>query len=116
MTLARARELIATFGLGLLGRTLFYELAKLGGPPGWLVAAAVAAGTTVAIGYVAMIWFERGVKLSADAVQRISKAVSETIIARLQDLGKNRPQKKTLRERVFEALEDLEPPSQESDD
>jgi small GTP-binding protein len=113
MTLARARELIATFGLGLLGRTLFYELAKLGGPPGWLVAAAVAAGTTVAIGYAAMIWFERGVKLSNEAVKRISKAVSETVVSRLQDLGRKRPRKGTLRERVLEVLEDLEPPEEE---
>jgi small GTP-binding protein len=112
MTLARAREMIATFGLGLLGRTLFYELAKLGGPPGWLVAAAVAAGTTVAIGYAAMIWFERGVKLSKEATQRISKAVSETVVARLKDLGRRRPQKGTLRERVLKALEDLEPPQE----
>ncbi|MGH2625428.1 MAG: GTPase, partial [Anaerolineales bacterium] len=42
---ARVRELLATFGLGLLGRAVFYEIAKLGGPPGWLVASGVAAGT-----------------------------------------------------------------------
>lgn len=113
MTLARARELIAAFGMGLLGRTLFYELAKLGGPPGWLVSAAVAAGTTVAIGYAATAWFERGVKLSGEAMQRISKAVSETVIARLRNLGRRRPEKQTLRERVLEALEDLERPEEE---
>jgi small GTP-binding protein len=112
MTLSRARELIATFGLGLLGRTLFYELAKLGGPPGWLVSAAVAAGTTVAIGYAAMVWFERDVKLSREVLRRISKAVSEAVIARLRYLGRKRPEKQTLRERVLEALGDLEPPEQ----
>jgi small GTP-binding protein len=113
MTLSRARELIATFGMGLIGRTLFYELAKLGGPPGWLVAAAVAAGTTVAIGYASMIWFERGIKLSSEAIKRISKAVSETVVSRLQDLGRKRPEKGTLRERVMEVLEELEPPEGE---
>jgi small GTP-binding protein len=113
MTLSRAREMIATFGLGLLGRTLFYELAKLGGPPGWLVAAAVAAGTTVAIGYGATIWFERGVKLSGEAMQRISKAVSETVITRLRNLGRKRPERQTVRERVMEALEELDPPEGE---
>jgi small GTP-binding protein len=116
MTLSRARELIATFGLGLLGRTLFYELAKLGGPPGWLVAAAVAAGTTVAIGYAAMVWFERDVKLSREALGRISKAVSETVIARLRDLGSKRPNKQTLRERVLEVLGDLESPEKTEPD
>lgn len=113
LTLARARELIAALGMGFLGRTLFYELSKLGGPPGWLVSAAVAAGTTVAIGYAATVWFERGVKLSGAAMQRISKAVSETIVARLRNLGRSRPEKQTLRERVYEALEDLEPPEDE---
>ncbi len=116
MTLSRARELIAAFGIGLLGRMLFYELVKLGGPPGWLVSAAVAAGTTVAIGYAAMIWFERGVKLSPEAMRQISKVVSETVIARLRNLGRKRPQKQPLRERVLEALEDLEPPHGEQID
>jgi hypothetical protein len=70
----------------------------------------------VAIGYAATIWFERGVKISGDTLQRISKAVSETIVDRLRDLGKKRPEKKTLRERVLEALEDLDPPGEESQD
>ena len=34
ITPARARELLATFGLGFAGRTLFQQLSKLGGPPG----------------------------------------------------------------------------------
>ena len=112
LTLARARELIAAFGLGLLGRMLFYELAKLGGPPGWLVAAAVAAGTTVAIGYASAIWFERGVRLSAEALQRISKAAGETIITRLRSFGKKRPEKDDLRKRVLEAIDELDTPEE----
>lgn len=112
LTLARARELIAAFGLGLLGRMLFYELAKLGGPPGWLVAAAVAVGTTVAIGYASAIWFERGVRLSAEALQRISKAAGETIITRLRSFGKKRPEKDDLRKRVLEAIDELDTPEE----
>src|SRR5512146_624696 len=53
ITLQRARELIATFGLGFLGRTLFQELSKFGGVPGWLLSAAIASSTTVAMGYAA---------------------------------------------------------------
>ena len=63
-----------------------------------------------------MIWFERGVKLSPEAMRQISKVVSETVIARLRNLGRKRPQKQPLRERVLEALEDLEPPHGEQID
>lgn len=107
ITLRRARELIATFGLGLLARSLFYELAKLGGPPGWLVAAGVAAGTTVAMGYAAAIWFDRGERLSGEGLKRISRAVSEEVMDRLRGLGRKKPGRITLRQRVAEALEDL---------
>jgi small GTP-binding protein len=106
ITFARARELIFTFGLALLGRTLFYELSKLGGPPGWLLAAAVAAGTTTAMGYAAAIWFERGEKLSRKSMQRISKGIASTVIDRLKSFGKRRPSKVTLRERIQETLEE----------
>jgi GTP-binding protein Era len=104
INLARARELLATFGAALLGRTLFYELGKLGGPPGWLLAAGVAAGTTAAVGYGAALWFERGERLSKEALQRISRAISESIVQQLKDLGRRRPDRKTLRARVLEAL------------
>jgi small GTP-binding protein len=108
MTIARARELILTFGLGLLGRTLFYELSKLSGPPGWLVAAAVAAGTTVAIGYAVTIWFERGIKLSSEALKRIARVVGEVLVDRLRALGGRRPSRDTLRDRVHQALKEID--------
>jgi len=109
ITLARARELIAAFGLGYLGRTLFYELAKFGGPPGWLVAAAVASGTTVAIGYGAAAWFERRQRLSPSALGEVSRAVSQALIERLRGLGRRRPKGLTLRERVSQALDEIPP-------
>jgi GTP-binding protein Era len=108
MTLARARDLILTFGLGFLGRTLFYELSKLGGPPGWLVSAAVAAGTTAAIGYAVMIWFERGIKLSNASVKRISGIVGEVLVERLRALGGRRPSRVKLQDRVRQALEEID--------
>jgi small GTP-binding protein len=105
ITFARARELVVTFGVALLGRTLFYELSKMGGPPGWLLAAAVAAGTTTAMGYAAAIWFERGEKISSKTIQRISKTIATAVIDRLKSLGKRRPHKRTLREMIQETLE-----------
>ena len=107
ITLARARELVLTFGMGMLGRSLFYELSKLGGPPGWLVGAAVAAGTTVAMGYASAAWFERGERLSRGAVQQISRRVSQTLIERLKGIGRRQSRRITLRQQVSEVLEEL---------
>ncbi len=107
ITLARARELVATFGLGFLGRTLFHELSKLGGPPGWMVAAAVAAGTTTAMGYAAASWFERGERLQSEALRRISRRVSEQLVGRLRRLGRRGRSKGVIREQVAGALDDF---------
>ncbi|HEY69645.1 MAG TPA: GTP-binding protein [Anaerolineae bacterium] len=107
ITLSRARELIATFGLGFLGRTLFHELSKLGGPPGWMVAAAVAAGTTTAMGYAAATWFERGERLQSEALRRISRRVSEQLVGRLRSLGSRRRRKSVIREQVTDTLSDF---------
>ena len=113
ITLARVRELISTFGIGLLGRTLFYELTKFGGPPGWLVASGVAAGTTFALGYASIAWFDRGERLSRQAVRRISRVVSQAVTEQLKNLGRRKPQRITLRQRVKEALDDLPDPEKE---
>jgi small GTP-binding protein len=115
ITLARARELVATFGAAVLGRTLFYELSKLGGPPGWLVAAGVAVGTTAALGYASATWFERGARLSPDAIGKIARATGESVIDRLKDLGSRRPRRVTLKERVDQALKDLPQPESQDD-
>ncbi len=105
ITPARARELAVTFGLGFLGRTVFQELSKLGGPPGWALAAAVAAGTTVVMGYAAATWFERGEKLTGDSLKRLTKAVTDTVLDSLRNFGKKRPDRSTLQERIRETLE-----------
>jgi hypothetical protein len=90
----------------MLGRTLFYELSKLSGPPGWILAAAVSAGTTTALGYGAAIWFERGERVSRKALENISRAVTSTVVDRLKSFGKRRPKKDTLRGRIQESLQD----------
>jgi small GTP-binding protein len=117
ITLARVRELIATFGLGLLGRTLFHQLAKLGGPPGWLVAASVAAGTTTALGYAATAWFARGEKVSRERLQAVSESVGRSLVGRL---GRGRrPRREELEREVRILLDESEAaapgPSQAAD-
>jgi GTP-binding protein Era len=110
ITLARARELVATFGIGLLARSLFYELTKFGGPPGWLVGAAVAGGTTVAMGRAATTWFERGEKLSGETLRRLSRATTEGLIGRLARSGRRRaPGRSVLLGEVEQALAEMTP-------
>lgn len=105
MNLRRWREVISALGMGFLGRTLFYELIKLGGPPAWVVSASVAAGTTVALGYASILWFERGERLSREAAKKVSKIVATYLVESLKGMGKKKPGRKTLSERIREALE-----------
>jgi small GTP-binding protein len=105
ITPARARELVVTFGLGFLGRTLFQELSKLGGPPGWLLSAAIASSTTVVMGYAAIVWFERGEKLTGDSLKQLTKTLTDTLVEALKGFGKKKPSKETLQETLRETLE-----------
>ena len=105
MNLRRWREVLSALGMGFIGRTLFYELIKFGGPPAWVISASVAAGTTVALGYAAILWFERGEKLSKEAAKKVSKIVADYLVESLKGLGRKKPGRKTLSERIREALE-----------
>lgn len=107
ITLERARELVITFGLGFLGRTLFQELSKLGGIPGWLLSAAIAASTTTAMGYAASVWFETGEKVSNERLKKIIDELTKNLLTQMKTIGKRRPSKATLQEKVKEALEEI---------
>ena len=107
ITLSRAKELIAAFGAGVLARTIFQQLVKFGGVPGWILSAAIAAATTVAIGYAAMIWFDHGEKLTQEAMAKIIADVTEHLKNELRSLGERRPDQATLRERITQALNNL---------
>jgi small GTP-binding protein len=105
ITPQRASELVATFGLGFLGRTLFQELSKLGGLPGWLLSAAIASSTTVVMGYAAARWFETGQKLSTEALKKLTQGMTGYLLDTLKSLGKRKPGQKGLRERITQSLE-----------
>ena len=107
ITLARAKELIATFGIGLIARTVFQQLSKLGGVPGWMLSAAIASATTVAIGYAAMVWFAQGERPTRESLQGIVTDVTTYLKDQLMGLGKKRPDRGTLRERITQALNNL---------
>jgi uncharacterized protein (DUF697 family) len=107
LTMGRAKELIATFGLGLLARTAYQQLSKLAGVPGWILSAAIAAATTVAMGYGAMMWFAYGEKPTREALQKTTTDVAIYLQNQLLGLGKKRPDRGTLRQRISQALKDL---------
>jgi small GTP-binding protein len=105
ITIERARELLFTFGLGFLGRTLFQELSKLGGIPGWLLSSAIASSTTAVMGYAAVLWFGKGERLTTSSIKKISSDMTQTLIDSLRSLGKKKPSKRILQERITQALE-----------
>jgi small GTP-binding protein len=105
ITPRRASELVATFGLGFLGRTIFQELSKLGGLPGWLLSAAIASSTTVVMGYAAVRWFEKGQKLSTDALKKLTQGMTTYLLDTLKSLGKRKPSQKGLQQTITQSLE-----------
>jgi GTP-binding protein Era len=107
ITIARAKELIAAFGLGFLARSAYRQLAKLLGAPGWVLSAAVAAAATVAIGYASMVWFERGERPAPQALQKMMNDVAAYLRDALLKGGKDRPDQKNFARRIQAALEGL---------
>ncbi len=105
ITLKRARELIATFGIGLLARTLFQQLSKLGGIPGWLLSSAIAASTTVAMGYAASVWFENGERISQETFNNLTKNLTRELIGKLKQTFRRKPSKASLKEALADSLE-----------
>ena len=104
ITLERARELAAAFGLGFLGRTLFRQLAKLGGVPGWVLSSAIATATTVVMGYAASIWFETGERVSSETLKRMTTALTQTLLSHLRALGKRMPSQQSLKQEIENVL------------
>ena len=107
ITAARARELIATFGLGFAARAVYQQLSKLAGAPGWILSAAIAAATTMAIGYGAMMWFSYGEKPTRESMQKTVTDVTVHLRDQLLGLGKKKPDRGTVRQRITQTLKDL---------
>lgn len=101
-----ATDLVTTFGLGMLARTLFRELSRLGGIPGWLLGAALAASTTIVMGYAAILWFEKGQKLSPAAMKQLTQEFTKYMLDILKGFGKHKPTKDELYARINQSLEE----------
>jgi GTP-binding protein Era len=115
ITLERAKELVVTFGLGFLGRALFQELSKLGGIPGYVLAAAIAASTTVVMGYASIVWFQKGEKLTSESLQKMTKDITDVLLKSFKNLGKSRPSKTALQQAIQSGLENSTLANQQPD-
>jgi GTPase len=105
ITVKRAKEIVATFGLGLLGRTLFQQLSKFGGLPGDILAGIIAASTTAVMGIAAIRWFERGERITGDALKKLTREVTDQLLHTLPRPGKQRIRRADLKKALQTALE-----------
>lgn len=104
ITLKRARELVVSFGIGFLGRSIFYELSKFTGLPGWMLSASIAVSMTVVMGYAAVIWFDRGERLSNENVKQLSREFTKIFVDNLKGILKRKPGKKGMKEAIENML------------
>lgn len=105
VSLARAVELLTTFGAGWLARLAFQELSKFAGAPGWVMSSAIASSATLAMGVAAMRWFETGRKPTKADLRRVAEKSQTQVLDSLRKLGSKKPSKKT----VTQELEDMMP-------
>ncbi len=108
ITLKRAKELIATFGLGMLGRTLFQQLSKAGGVPGWVLSSGIATAMTVTMGYASIMWFERGERVSQKTLKELTSKVTQAVVGALKKKRKDKPSQEQISQDVIEALQNTE--------
>ena len=104
ITPSRARELIGTFGLGMLGRSLFQQFSKLASVPGWLLSSAIATSMTVVMGYAAIEWFEKGERISNERFGQLSKDLSKKMLERFKQTFKKKPGKRELKQTVIDIV------------
>ena len=102
----RGRELLTGLGAGILARTAFGELSKLGGVPGWALSASIAGGTTLSIGMVVLRWFETGTKPDRQEMRRMAGKFGKTVRDKLAHMGKKKPTKESVTEALDELLDE----------
>jgi len=104
ITAKRARELIGTFGLGMLGRYLFQQLSKTAAVPGWILSSAIATSMTVVMGFAAIEWFEKGERISNEKFRELSRELSQSLVERMRKLFIRKPSKKQMKQVVVDLV------------
>jgi hypothetical protein len=75
--------------------------------PGWILSAAIAASTTVVMGYASIEWFEKGEKISTERLKELTRKVTDQLVASLKNIGKKKPSRERLQEMVTESLKEI---------
>jgi uncharacterized protein (DUF697 family) len=104
ITAKRARELIGTFGLGMLGRVLFQQLSKFASVPGWILSSAIATSMTLVMGYAAIEWFEKGERISNEKFRELSRELSQSLVERMRKVFTRKPSRKQLKKVVVDLV------------
>lgn len=104
ITAQRAREIIGTFGLGMLGRLLFQQLSKLGSVPGWILSSAIATSMTVVMGYAAIEWFEKGERISGERFRKLSADLARSLVGRMRLAFTKKPSAKQIKKNVADLI------------
>ena len=119
ITRSRAKELLTTFAVGLGARTLFQQLVTKIPGAGWALGTAIAAATTLAIGYSAIAWFARGEKVSAERMQAYVEGITQEILNALREIDRKSLSREGLKEilegvtaRLFKHLEEEPEPTE----
>jgi hypothetical protein len=61
--------------------------------------------TNVVMGYASVRWFEKGQKISTDALNKLTKTVTTDLLESLKNLGKRKPGQGKLQEQITQSLE-----------
>ncbi len=104
ITAKRARELIGTFGMGMLGRALFQQLSKFAAVPGWILSSAIATSMTIVMGYAAIEWFEKGEHISDERFRQLSRELSQSLVERMRKLFTRKPSRKRMKQVVVDLV------------
>jgi small GTP-binding protein len=119
ITRSRAKELLTTFAVGLGARTMFQQLVTKVPGAGWALGTAIAAATTLTIGYSAIAWFARGEKVAAERMQAYVEGITQEILNALREIDRRSLSREGLKEilegvtaRLFQHLEEEPEPTE----
>jgi len=119
ITRSRTKELLTTFAVGLGARTLFQQMVTKVPGAGWALGTAIAAATTLAIGYSAIAWFARGEKVTAERMHVYVEGITQEILNALREMDRRSLSREGLKEilegvttRLFEHLEEEPAPTE----
>jgi GTP-binding protein Era len=104
ITAKRAREMIGTFGLGMLGRVLFQQLSKFANVPGWILSSAIATSMTLVMGYAAIEWFEKGERISNEKFRQLSRDLSQSFVQKMRETFTRKPSRKHMKKVVVDLV------------